>query len=258
MPDIAEQARALETLTGARISYHDLSGVLIPLLGRQRRAHTHPFCSSVKRAYEGRCMRTDVDRVRSMTDPEGYWKACHAGVWEYVLPIRKYGIVFFGPFSGKRPVCRLTEKKTTGGAHPRPPELIDARSIAVMVSLLAQSIETAVAERMPIADRRRAIERYITERSCTDASVQELADGIGVSVSRTRQLVRAWFGKPFNRVITESRMRRAYHLLASTDAPLKDIARAVGYVDTDYFFKVFRAYSGLTPRTYRTAQRGER
>ncbi len=47
------------------------------------------------------------------------------------------------------------------------------------------------------------------------------------------------------------RIRRAQHLLTFTDDTIASIAQAVGYDDPNYFIRIFRRSTGLTPARYR-------
>ena len=42
-------------------------------------------------------------------------------------------------------------------------------------------------------------------------------------------------------------------LLVSTQLPNSEIARLTGFPDYNYFYRVFRRQTGLTPRQYRTS-----
>ena len=47
------------------------------------------------------------------------------------------------------------------------------------------------------------------------------------------------------------RVEESKQLLANTESPVIDIALSVGFSDQSYFSKVFKRYTGLTPREYR-------
>lgn len=51
------------------------------------------------------------------------------------------------------------------------------------------------------------------------------------------------------------RINRAKELLLSTDMNLKDIADAIGYYDVSYFSRLFKEREGISPGTYRKAER---
>ena len=62
-------------------------------------------------------------------------------------------------------------------------------------------------------------------------------------------------GKNIKRVITDVRMEKARTLLCGTNLPIADVAAQVGYHNPNYFSKLFRQETGLTPNEYR-AQEG--
>jgi YesN/AraC family two-component response regulator len=47
------------------------------------------------------------------------------------------------------------------------------------------------------------------------------------------------------------RIEESKHLLTSTDDSIVDICLAVGFEDQSYFSKVFKKYTGMTPKQYR-------
>jgi len=54
--------------------------------------------------------------------------------------------------------------------------------------------------------------------------------------------------------VIELRMEKAKSLLAHTDMSVSEIANALGYVDENYFGKVFRKHHGVSPLQYRKQQ----
>jgi YesN/AraC family two-component response regulator len=47
------------------------------------------------------------------------------------------------------------------------------------------------------------------------------------------------------------RIDRAKELLATTDMSIREIAEAVGYADQNYFSRMFRKFTGLSPSSYK-------
>jgi len=56
--------------------------------------------------------------------------------------------------------------------------------------------------------------------------------------------------------VRTARVRRAKHLLATTDDKVADIARAVGSASVQHFTELFREETGTTPAAWRTSRRG--
>lgn len=255
MASVIESIRMFRALTGASCCYHDSTGAVIPVLGRPLRFHTHAFCRKIKAKHEGRCVHTDSDRVSATIEryPDGFWKRCHAGAVEYVHSLGTRGVLFFGPFRpGKHPAYGIDDFRG-GAAHPSSlPLLADHRSVAALASLIARD----VLRELPALndadnDRRRAVERFFSQRYRDDVRASDCAAAVGVSVPRLRQLLAAWYGKPYTHIIAEQRIREASRMLIATEKSIRDIARMSGFPDADYFFKVFKRYTGTTPRAYR-------
>lgn len=60
-------------------------------------------------------------------------------------------------------------------------------------------------------------------------------------------------GHNLKRLITEVRMKKACSLLASTNLSVADIAAQTGYRSANYFSRLFRQETGMTPLEYRSS-----
>lgn len=58
-------------------------------------------------------------------------------------------------------------------------------------------------------------------------------------------------GRTFKELLLEKRLAKAAELLRETRLPVQDIIAAVGYENTSYFYRSFRARFGATPKAYR-------
>jgi len=93
--------------------------------------------------------------------------------------------------------------------------------------------------------------RYMDEHYAEPITADTLATLLNCS-SRTLQRV---FNKrlalgPID-YLMQIRIDKSKELLCRTNAGLKDIAEAVGYVDSYYFSRLFKRYTGVSPSTYR-------
>ena len=64
-------------------------------------------------------------------------------------------------------------------------------------------------------------------------------------------LFRQSCGSTFKEYLNIVRIEESKRLLANTDYSIIDIAVAVGFDNQSYFSKVFKKYTGLTPKQYR-------
>lgn len=82
-------------------------------------------------------------------------------------------------------------------------------------------------------------------------------DDVARAVCSSRRQVQRLFEEDedtFRAYLTRLRMRQAADLLARTSAPVRDIARHVGYRQSAQFAKAFRRYGGVTPLQWRAGR----
>ena len=58
-------------------------------------------------------------------------------------------------------------------------------------------------------------------------------------------------GSSFKEYLNMVRIEESKRLLANTDYSIIDISLATGFEDQSYFSKVFKKFTGLTPKQYR-------
>lgn len=69
--------------------------------------------------------------------------------------------------------------------------------------------------------------------------------------------VKAATGKTFLEYFTLYRVEMAKKRLISTEMPVSEVGRSVGYGDSNYFTKVFKRAVGCTPSVYRCRESGK-
>lgn len=92
---------------------------------------------------------------------------------------------------------------------------------------------------------------YIYDHYTEDISVQDLSDYMGYSEVHTSRLFKQYFGQTFVSYLAHYRMKKAAHLLMYTDMSVREIGKAVGYSNSNYFGKVFHRIYDMTPSEYR-------
>jgi len=81
--------------------------------------------------------------------------------------------------------------------------------------------------------------------------VEAVAAYVGFSPSHLGRLFRAHYGTTVQAWLARTRIERAKLLLRTTDRPVSEVARSVGYRDYAPFEKRFRALTGTNPTEYR-------
>lgn len=99
---------------------------------------------------------------------------------------------------------------------------------------------------------------YIRENYMYELSMQELARMMNYSEAYFCKLFKQCFNQNFTSYLTEYRVNMAKQLLAEPTVNVKEIGKAVGYGDANYFAKVFKRITGQSPTEYRleTLQKG--
>jgi two-component system, response regulator YesN len=92
---------------------------------------------------------------------------------------------------------------------------------------------------------------YIDEHFAEAITLEEAAEHVGLSPYYFSKLFKDRFGITFIDYITEIRMKRAKELMENPDVSIKEVCYTVGYKDPNYFSRVFKKYTGLTPSEYR-------
>lgn len=88
-------------------------------------------------------------------------------------------------------------------------------------------------------------------REYKTASLRELALLVHQSESALSRQIKEIFGYNFKDLLLQKRFERALILLEQTELPIADIAQAVGYENTSFFYRRFRQIYGISPKSYR-------
>ena len=97
------------------------------------------------------------------------------------------------------------------------------------------------------------VKELLTRRFKEVITVEEIAGLAGQSPSHLSRLFRQQTGLSIIDYLTRIRMRAAEELLVHRKISIGTIAAEVGYRDANYFSRVFRRETGMTPREYRMA-----
>ncbi|MBU5594324.1 response regulator [Amphibacillus sp. MSJ-3] len=88
-----------------------------------------------------------------------------------------------------------------------------------------------------------------------DMSLNTVAEIVNLSPSHFSTIFSQSLGQTFIDYLTEQRINKAKHLLATTNDKLTAIALEIGYNDSNYFSYLFKKKEGLSPTEYRKQMR---
>lgn len=105
----------------------------------------------------------------------------------------------------------------------------------------------AVKPNRVIAEARAMIDAHYSE----NLSLKNIADRVFLNPNHLGKLFKSVTGMSFNDYLLQVRMEHAKRMLRETDLKVYEIASSVGYTELDWFYKRFKAYTGVSAGEYR-------
>ncbi len=99
-----------------------------------------------------------------------------------------------------------------------------------------------------------SILKYI-ENHYANGSMQELADRMGYPDYYISRLVRKRTGLTFTELLQKRKLQQAVYFLEQTPLSVEQILERIGYENSSYFYRKFRAQYGCSPKEYRDGHR---
>jgi AraC-like DNA-binding protein len=98
-----------------------------------------------------------------------------------------------------------------------------------------------------------AVLRYIQDNYKT-LSLSKAAAFFNCSEAYFSRMIKRYTGRNFIEIIKTVKMQKAESLLLENKKTISEIVEEIGYTDSSHFYKVFKAYFGITPTQYKAAQ----
>ncbi len=262
----------LHTLTGIWANFFDVNGKDIQIIGSQ-----NPFCQRINATPEGhaRCEACDAAAVKKCSALRGInVYRCHAGICEVVLPILESGIpiayLVFGQLLDDSPIDKQWEvtRSTLDWYKGDMEELHDSflamnqytreeiEAYAELLEALTSYIQLeGIIHSAEYTDVQR-LEMYLDQHYMEPLSLKKISTDLHMGTTKLCALAkRLSGGSTLTHVIAERRINAAKNLLVRSDAPVSAVAEEVGFSDYNYFTKIFKALTGLTPSAFRKKNR---
>ncbi len=93
--------------------------------------------------------------------------------------------------------------------------------------------------------------RYISKNFTSNLTLDDVAEHVHLNPAYFSTLFKQSTGSSFKEYLNMVRIEESKRLLSNTENSIIDISMAVGFMDQSYFSKVFKKYTGLTPKQYR-------
>lgn len=234
--------------------------------------HQCDLCTLIRASDEGlkRCRHCDHYGMETARDKNAVaMYTCHAGLIEVCAPIidedEILGYVMLGQLltdeDRRKQWATIKKRCEPLECPPRDlhqafqkmkqvsPEVLGATS-RIMLACVGYIRLEQLMKRQSSA-RWQDIQQYINTHLIAPFTLQEMADELHVSIATICKTVKRNTGKTVGQLVTEDRVRRAQQYLSSSERPVAEIAEIVGIEDYNYFTRIFRRQTGVTPTQYR-------
>lgn len=212
-------------------------------------AHQNPYCMTVKRSSHPQCIRHQQALIARGGEAP-FCATCHAGVAEYLYPIRKeghpIGVIAVSGYRGERAPAEPSLWAAMLSDQPIP-----AKRCEILLPPLALMLEQLFARygREPLNEYN-LILQYLREYHAT-ATLTDLCDRFGRSRSYISHLFKRESGQSLRAYCNDLSLAAATRLLTETDRSVTEIALDLGFNDPSYFILLFRKKYGRSPLQFR-------
>ena len=133
--------------------------------------------------------------------------------------------------------------------------LYEALARVFLVKLLRGYAEERASMADPTADfgasRYKAVIDFIAANMAKPIGVEDMAKAAGMSPSAFARVFKAAVGDTPHQFLSRYRVERAQDMMQDFDRPLIDIALACGFADQPHLGRVFKKFTGETPKAWR-------
>lgn len=258
-------------LTDISVSYFGAQGE--PVAGSDK--HMCRFCSKIREHpdFSEGCKRCDREAFQMAETKKGlHLYKCHMSLWEAAIPIyiqnNVAGFMMIGQVKDadedqNNDKARVFAKLTTrfsGEALKAIEKEYDAiipmnmkkiQSAAKMLEIMTSYIANTEVIHVFDMDAVEKAKNHINANLHKPISAGAVAKAIQHNASYLSALFRREMNMTVTEYIEQQRLVLARQHLAMTTKPIKEIAAEIGYMDQNYFSRVFKKHTGMNPSAYR-------
>ncbi|MFN8152770.1 MAG: AraC family transcriptional regulator [Bacteroidia bacterium] len=145
------------------------------------------------------------------------------------------------------------------GNDPLKEIMVDIKLKELILSIVRlqnlQMIQSDLLNERPVNERFKAVVEYIRKNVCTqELNIGQLSQLAYMSKSSFYRGFSNEFGITPNQMLQLEKVNRAKVLLANETMSIKDVGFAIGCSDPNYFCRMFRKITGMSPGEYRRRQ----
>lgn len=232
------------------------------------------FCNLVRSCPECRekCKESDENGfLRSEKTARAYTYKCHMGLTETVTPIicddTIVGYIMMGQKLMREDIDKVKSNIESFPDESKREEMLSAlekmkytsteelNAICKLVQMCASYLRMKKFIKFRETPPAVLLKNYVDEHLADELDINKMCREFKMSKSSLYILSSRCFGKGITDYIRDRRIEAAKEILVSTDEPVSSVAASVGYVDSNYFTKVFKKYTQKTPSRWRAEQK---
>jgi len=263
---LAELLKSLYLITGRKITLKssDFNDVITS-------NNSCEFCKVIQSTPQGfeKCLACDTTALGfARKQNKAYLYRCHAGLMEAAIPVMEKGhllaYLMYGQILDDSPLDKqwnYIERRCQWHSDlPRLKEAFFKLDQLSMKTLLAYAdVLSACASyiwlheyvRQSELTESQLLSAYIEANYSRPLTLGIISTELGIGKTKLCETARKSFSCSVQQLIRRQRVEAAIKLMATSNIPISGIAEAVGIVDSNYFVKVFKAFTGFTPLHYK-------
>ncbi len=269
---------SVESIKELMQSFYRLSGIRFVLFDENfREILSFPeencrFCKAIRSCPQTRRKCTVADRRafrQCAKENQLVVYPCHAGLIEAVMPLhdneKTVGYLMFGQVTDIADKQKLYESATLiatrnglDAAELRAgmDEIIykSPEEIAAAAKIMEACTSYIIYKELITPDNSRVValaKQYIEEHLGVPLDMAQMCKEVGIGRTKLYELFSAETRQGIAAYLRRRRMHRAKKLLKSTDLSIAAISEQVGFIDYNYFSRVFKKTYGRSPKEYR-------
>jgi AraC-type DNA-binding domain-containing proteins len=135
---------------------------------------------------------------------------------------------------------------------PCSPEVINSYMVIIFYELLKVFQRQSNTENYDLLKNTKITDIILyIQNNYKDATLASVAEHFHFHPNYLNSIIKKFQGNNFTYVLQEAKFKKAGLLLKSSDLPIIDVARSIGYENTSFFYKKFKEYFGSSPTEYR-------
>lgn len=226
------------------------------------------YCKAVQATCEGKkmCLMSDNYILKECLEKKtSVPHMCHAGLIDVAVPIifedTVIGYIMFGQIRSDVSFNSVRSHIIKLGVNPDiaeklyseipPSDTEKIESISHIAEIIAKHILLEKMLTLKQDKRLTEINSYIEENLGKNLTVQSISAHTNISKSSLYNLFHENYKTTLKDYINDKRVKKAEHLLLSTDLSVENISQITGFSGVSYFGKIFREKTGKSPLRYR-------